>query len=112
VRRSSFALDPKGRILRTEIDLPNKDGRLRPGMYAYATITIVHKDVWAVPASALVTKDHQTFCRLMVDGKATLTPVLVSLQDSQFIEVIKKRAAEAEGGWQDFTGKEELAHGP
>jgi RND family efflux transporter MFP subunit len=111
VQRSSFALDPKGRILRTEIDLSNPDGRLRPGMYAYATITVVHKDVWAVPASAIVTKDHQTFCRLMVDGKATLTPVLVGLRDSQFIEVTKKRTTNAESGWQDFTGKEELAPG-
>jgi RND family efflux transporter MFP subunit len=108
VRRSSWALDPLGRILRAEIDVPNPDGRLRPGMYANATITIVHKDVWAVPSSAIITKDHQTFCRLMENGKARLIPVLVGLRDNQFIQVTKKRTADSEG-WQDFTGKEELA---
>jgi multidrug efflux pump subunit AcrA (membrane-fusion protein) len=41
VKRSSWSLDPKGRILRTQIDLPNPEGRLRPGMYAYATIIVV-----------------------------------------------------------------------
>src|SRR5262249_2854715 len=109
VKRSSWALDPKGRILRTEIDLPNADGKLRPGMYAYATITVVHKDLWAVPASAIVTKDHQTFCRFVESGKTRLVPVLTGFRDGQFVEVTKKQGEGSEGGWKDFTGNEALA---
>jgi multidrug efflux pump subunit AcrA (membrane-fusion protein) len=55
VKRSAWALDPKGRMLRTEIDLPNPGGRLRPGMYAYAAITVEHTGVLAVPAAAVAT---------------------------------------------------------
>src|SRR5262249_33748894 len=57
VSRSSWSLDAKGRILRAQIDLPNPDGRFRPGMYASAVFSIVHKDAWAVPESALATID-------------------------------------------------------
>jgi RND family efflux transporter MFP subunit len=109
VKRSSWALDPRGRILRTEIDLPNPEGRLRPGMYAYATISVVHENVWAVPASAIVTRDHQTYCNLVENGKAQLTPVVIGLRDGQFIEVIRKQGRGGEGTWRAFTGKEEIA---
>src|SRR2546421_2943421 len=44
VARTAWALDPKTRTLRTEIDLPNRDGRLRPGMYTYATLTATHEN--------------------------------------------------------------------
>lgn len=40
VSRTSFALNPRNRTLRVEVDVPNKDRRLRPGMYATATITL------------------------------------------------------------------------
>lgn len=39
VTRTARAIDAKTRKMRTEIDLPNPDGRLRPGMYAEARIT-------------------------------------------------------------------------
>jgi len=40
VTRTSFALNPRNRTLRVEIDIPNPTGRLRPGMYATATIEL------------------------------------------------------------------------
>jgi multidrug resistance efflux pump len=39
VTRTAHAIDAKTRKMRTEVDLPNPDGRLRPGMYAEARIT-------------------------------------------------------------------------
>ena len=39
VTRIAWALDPAMRTLLAEIDLPNRNGPLRPGMYAYATLT-------------------------------------------------------------------------
>jgi multidrug efflux pump subunit AcrA (membrane-fusion protein) len=38
VGRVSGSLDPRTRTMRVEIDLPNPDGRLRPGMYAQVTL--------------------------------------------------------------------------
>ena len=40
VTRVSWAINVKTRCLRVEIDLPNPDGKLKPGMYAYAKIVI------------------------------------------------------------------------
>jgi HlyD family secretion protein len=108
VKRTSWALDPKSRILRAEIDLPNPDGKLRPGMYAYGIIAVVHKDAWGAPAAAIVTKNNQSFCHIVEDGKARLVPILVGLRDQDYVEVTKKQSTAADGGWVDFDGKEEL----
>ena len=40
VSRTSWVLDPASRTLRVEIDLPNPERRLRPGMYAKARIEL------------------------------------------------------------------------
>lgn len=40
VTRIATALDPATRTMRVEIDLPNPDGRLRPGMYAKVTLKL------------------------------------------------------------------------
>jgi hypothetical protein len=33
--------------------LPNPEGKLLPGLYVDVTITVEHRDVWALPASAV-----------------------------------------------------------
>ena len=40
VTRVAGAIDPASRTMRTEIDLPNSDGLLRPGMYAQVTLKL------------------------------------------------------------------------
>jgi HlyD family secretion protein len=40
VTRTAGALDPKKRALRAEIDLPNRDGKLLPGMFGTVTIQL------------------------------------------------------------------------
>jgi len=40
VSRTSWVLDPASRTLRVEIDLPNPERRLRPGMYARARVEL------------------------------------------------------------------------
>ena len=40
VTRIAAALDPATRTMRVEIDLPNPDGTLRPGMYAQVTLRL------------------------------------------------------------------------
>ncbi|HKO17823.1 MAG TPA: efflux RND transporter periplasmic adaptor subunit, partial [Acidobacteriaceae bacterium] len=42
VTRSAGALDPATRSMQVEIDVPNKDGRLAPGMYAQVTLNVAH----------------------------------------------------------------------
>src|SRR5262249_13129619 len=52
VTRTSWALNTKSRTVRVEIDLPNTDSKILPGMYAYASIPIERPNVWTLPRSA------------------------------------------------------------
>jgi RND family efflux transporter MFP subunit len=109
VTRTSFALDTtKERVLRAEIDLSNPAGRLRPGMYAYATIKVGRANALTVPASAVVTQGDQTFCYRVEGGKAVRTPVRLGFRDGQLVELLKRRGPGQEADWEDFTGEEEI----
>jgi RND family efflux transporter MFP subunit len=89
VSRISWALDPKTRTIRIEIDLPNPNGRLRPGLYAYATIVAEeHRDVLTVPATAIVEEGGKARCVVVADGKAARRPVVLGLNDGTRAEVV------------------------
>jgi RND family efflux transporter MFP subunit len=55
VLRTSFSLDSTTRTLRTEIQVPNKDLTLAPGMYGEVSFAVPRKNqTWVIPASSLV----------------------------------------------------------
>jgi HlyD family secretion protein len=111
VIRISWALNPNNRTLRAEIELPNRDKVLRPGMYAFATLLVDHT-VWAVPASCIQHKDDGCFCSAMTNGKATLLPVRIGVRQGAMVELLKKSVPASEAGgnncWADFSGKESI----
>ncbi len=89
VTRSSWALDPTTRTLRTEIDVPNPDGKIRPGMYAYATIVLEeHKGVLTLPTSAIVKQADQKYVCCVTAGKIARKPVRTGLEDGARIEIV------------------------
>jgi RND family efflux transporter MFP subunit len=114
VTRTSKSLHPQNRTLRTQIDLPNTDGKLLPGTFVNATIIAEHKNVWALPATAVVTKGEQTFGYRVENGKAVRTPIQVGLRgnelDNELVEVVKKQTKPAKAGeeapWEDVSGEE------
>jgi multidrug efflux pump subunit AcrA (membrane-fusion protein) len=110
VTRNSRSLNPQSRTLRTEIDLPNPQGKLLPGMYVQSSITVEHRHVWTLPAAAIATEGEQTFCYRVENGKALRTPLQIGLTGSGLVEVLKKQVpALSPGGeakWEDFTGDE------
>jgi RND family efflux transporter MFP subunit len=90
VTRTSWTLDPRSRTLRTEIDVPNPEGTLRPGLYAYATVIVEeHADALSVPTTALVRQDSKTYCVAIQDGRAIRKPVVVGLDDGTRAEILK-----------------------
>ncbi len=89
VTRVSWALDPKARTLRVEIDIPNPGGKLLPGLYAYATVIAEeHPDVLTVPATAVVNEQGNDYCVVVVAGKAARRPIEVGLSDGTRTEVV------------------------
>jgi HlyD family secretion protein len=109
--RSGFSLNPSSRTLQTEIDIPNEDGNLRPGMYVTATITIDRKKVFAVPSSSVVFLGGQSYALdLLIDDKVIRTPVLIGPSDDRFTEILRKKAtADQHADWVTPDGTEQLA---
>jgi RND family efflux transporter MFP subunit len=88
VTRTAWALDPKTRTIRVEIDIPNPGAKLRPGLYAYATVIVEeHPDVLTVPTTAVVQEKDKSFCVAVEDGKAVRRPIETGLSDGTRTEV-------------------------
>jgi RND family efflux transporter MFP subunit len=68
ITRFAEALDPSSRTMRTEVELPNPDGTLRPGMYGTVTIAVeTHPDALTVPEAA-VRREKTRAVVYLVDG--------------------------------------------
>jgi HlyD family secretion protein len=107
VTRSSWLLDDRTRTLRTEVDLPNTDGILRPGMYATARIPVSRPETLTLPTSSVFLQDDQAWVVRLVASKAVRTPVRLGLRDRQRVEVLRKQRHSVDQGiaaeWEDFT---------
>jgi HlyD family secretion protein len=88
VTRTSGALDPGSRSLDTIVDIDNTDGRLRPGLFATAKITLQEqKDALTLPATAVVRQGKEAFCYKLIGGKAAKTPIQVGIKVGDDFEV-------------------------
>ncbi|MSR56905.1 MAG: efflux RND transporter periplasmic adaptor subunit [Planctomycetaceae bacterium] len=96
VTRSSWMLDSSTRTLKTEIDVENADGRLRPGMYAYADLKVAERtDALALPNTAVFTADGQTFCYTIDDeSKVTRRPIVVGIRAGDDVEIVSGLAGD------------------
>jgi RND family efflux transporter MFP subunit len=108
VTRSSWALNMKSRTLRAEIDLPNPDAKLLPGMYAYGNVMIERPQCLALPEAAITEIGNQQCCYLYADGHAVKTPIQIGLSAEGWVEVLKRKSGDA---WVDFDGKEHVIVG-
>ena len=89
VTRTSWALDASNRSLRTEIDIPNDDGLLRPGMYATATILLERRnDVLTLPITAIVRDGQESFCLAVESGKINRKPISLGLRSGDEVELV------------------------
>ena len=107
VARSSWLLDDRTRTLRAEIDLPNAEGFLRPGMYATARIAVSRPETLTLPTSSVFLQDDQAWVVRLVGNMAVRTPVRLGLRDGQSVEVIRRQGRPVDQGapaeWEDFT---------
>jgi len=86
--RFATALDPKTRTMRTEIDILNRGGELRPGMYGQVKLTLeVRENALTVPARALAIEGSKTYVFTAVDGKAKRVEVKTGLDDGINVEI-------------------------
>ncbi len=89
VTRTAWALDATTRTIRVEIDLPNPDEFLRPGLYAYATIIAEeHKAALTVPATAVFRDGDKSYCVTVAEGRAKRREITLGLVDGKRIEIV------------------------
>lgn len=114
VTRTSWALNIKSRTLRAEIDLPNPNSQLLPGMYSYAKVMIERSDLKALPITALTHSGEKTFCWTYKDGKAVRTEVRTGITDGEWIEVTNLQRGKSDDSgdpWSPVDGSEDVILG-
>jgi HlyD family secretion protein len=90
VSRVGFALDPKTRTMRVEIDVPNPKGRIRPGASGSVTLHLEKPTPGAVrvPVSSVTGPGPDRAAVYVVrDGKAHRTPVKLGHWGQSEVEV-------------------------
>jgi HlyD family secretion protein len=89
VTRTGWSLNETSRTLSAEIDVPNADGRWRPGQYVQVKITVAElPNAISLPKTAIVTQDKQTYC-YTVDAadQVVRKPVSLGLQAGNDFEI-------------------------
>jgi RND family efflux transporter MFP subunit len=90
ITRTTSALDPSTRTLLVEIDLPNQDHRLRPGMFVTAMLILEeHPQALALPPAALVNDKNGVSVFIVERGRAKLVAVKTGLDDGAWVEIIE-----------------------
>jgi RND family efflux transporter MFP subunit len=91
ISRVAGVLDEQTRTMLVEIDLPNADGRLRPGMFGQATITLAPPgDTLTLPASAVRYDEHGNSYVYVVNtsNQVSIADVRTGLDNGEHIEII------------------------
>jgi membrane fusion protein, multidrug efflux system len=90
VTRHPEALDQNTRTMQIEVDLPNHDLALYPGMYAMVKITIHgSKQSPKVPDEALIFNNDETFVPIVRENRIHLVKVTLGLDDGINCEVTR-----------------------
>lgn len=89
VSRTANSLDRASKTMRVEIDIPNADGKIKPGMYAKVLMQISSRDsVLSLPVTAQVIFQNQPFVMVVVDGKVERIPLRKGLSSKDYFEVL------------------------
>jgi len=89
VSRTADALDPESGTMQTEIDIPNANGEIKPGIYAYVTIRISSRDsVLSLPVSAKTFYQDAPFLLIVKNKRVERIPLKEGLSDKDYFEVL------------------------
>ena len=102
VARAADALDAATRTMLVEIDLPNADGRIRPGYYGQTRIVLEKRsNALGLPSSAVRFDAGSPFVYVVsTDDTVRRTPVQIGLESAGWTEIVS-----------GLTGTERVASG-
>lgn len=82
-------VDQDTRNFDVKATIPNKEGKLRPGMFARISILVAeHKGAMIIPEQAVIPKGTDSFVYVVRDGKAVLQKIDVGTRQPGTIEVL------------------------
>jgi RND family efflux transporter MFP subunit len=88
VARTAKAVNPESRTLRVEIDLPNPDRTLVPGMYVQVNFRLKADSGVQVPAAALLFRSTGPQVATIDDkGAVAFRDVIISSDDGNFVNI-------------------------
>jgi len=97
VTRFASALNPSTRTMKVEVDFPNPEGLLRPGMYGNLTLALeTRAEALTLPATALVVQQGKTFVYIVKDGQAQRVEVTTGIDDGIRVEIASGLQGHAE----------------
>jgi RND family efflux transporter MFP subunit len=109
IARVSPVLDPATRTAPIEIEIPNPDFRLKPGMYARVSITTdTTKDALVVPSDALADLGGRRGVFQILNDTAVFRTVQVGSEQQKFVEIL---SGVTEGDQVITTGARALRDG-
>jgi RND family efflux transporter MFP subunit len=88
VARTAGALDPSTRTMLVEIDLPNADGAVRPGLYGQTRIALARRaHALALPSSAVRFGDGGAYVLVVARSAVHRKNVTLGISDGPWIEI-------------------------
>jgi RND family efflux transporter MFP subunit len=90
IARVSPVLDPATRTAAMEVEIPNAEYKLKPGMYARIALTVEeHDSALVIPKTAVVDYQNQRGVWVPNDSdRAVFVPLKLGIENSEQIEVI------------------------
>jgi membrane fusion protein (multidrug efflux system) len=91
---SVYAVDPQvdeaARNITLRATLPNRNGKLRPGLFARVSLIVArHENAVLIPERALVPMAEDQFVFRVVDGKAVMTKVALGERVGNEVEIVE-----------------------
>jgi RND family efflux transporter MFP subunit len=90
VARFAGKVDPDTRTMPTEVDVPNPDLTLVPGMYAYASIALAgEKGVLTVPVQAIDRAEEKTTVLVVAGDRIERRSVSLGIDTPERVEIVR-----------------------
>jgi RND family efflux transporter MFP subunit len=90
IARVSPVLDPATRTAAMEVEIPNADAKLKPGMYARINLTVEeHENALVIPKTAVIDYANQRGVWVPNESdRAMFVPLKLGIENSEQIEVL------------------------
>ena len=89
VSRTANSLDPKSKTMRVEIDIPNNNKAIKPGMYAKAYMQLsIKENVLSLPMTTQVILQKKPYIMTVEKGIVKKIALIKGLSDKDYFEVL------------------------